>query len=255
MSTIKSILTKIHFHPSCYFLLLLSAFSANFLIVILIISLLFIHELGHFITAHILGFETISITFYPFGGVSKFFHDLNCPIKHELLVLLMGPIFQTLFYLFLTTLNCISSYLDILKSIHYSILLFNLLPIYPLDGGRIFQCLSCYFISYNASFKFIYLISIIFIILFLIAFYLNPTLNLLLIIILLIIKLCKEYKNAKYYFERFILERYLHKYNFKKSTIVTKVEDFKRDYRHLVKVNNKYLQEHEFLTLKYKKML
>ena len=72
------------------------------------------------------------------------------PIK-ELLILLGGPIFQftaliILNYLFPTKQEIINYY-------HYSILLFNLLPVYPLDGGRIINLLMQIFITYKKGFK------------------------------------------------------------------------------------------------------
>ena len=253
MSTIKNILNKIEIHPSCYFLLILSAFSADFLTVIIIVSLLFIHELGHFITAYFLDFETVKITFYPFGGISKFSHDINCPLKNEIMVLLMGPIVQLIFSFFLLKLPFFLSYNNLIIKINYNILFFNLLPIYPLDGGRILQCFLCYFISYNLGFKIIYIISTAILLILVSSFFLNPNLNLLLIIILLVIKLVIESKNIKYYFERFILERYLYKYNFKRSSIVKRTKDFKRDCTHLIKKGNKYLFEKEYLASIYNK--
>lgn len=251
--TIKNIFNKIEIHPSCYFLLILSVFSADFLIIIIIVLLLFIHELGHFITAYFLNFEPVKIIFYPFGGISKFSHDINCPLKKEVLVLLMGPIAQLIFSFFLLKLTFLLPYNNLIMKINCSILFFNLLPIYPLDGGRILQCLLCYFISYNLSFKIIYIISTAIVLILTSFFLLNPTLNLLLIIILLIIKLVIESKNIKYYFERFILERYLYKYNFKKSSIAKRTKDFKRDCTHLIKKDNKYLLEKEYLASIYNK--
>ena len=250
--TIKNILNNIHIHPSCYLLILLSIFSAYFQVVIIISVLLLIHECGHFFTAYFLNWQTERISFYPFGGISKFSHEINCPIKEELLVLLMGPITQYLFYLFIINNTYLYNYQDLLKTINYSILIFNLLPIYPLDGGRIVQAFICYLTSYALSFKITYLISYIFIFVVIIIFIYNPTINILLIIVLLFIKLSKEKRNIKYYLQKFILERYLHKYNFKKSKIVTSTKNFKRDYHHLIKLKDKYYSEEEYLKNKYK---
>ena len=252
---IKNILTKISIHPSCYFLLLLSLLSGYFNITIIIGILLLVHECGHFFTAYFLNWETDKITFYPFGGVSKYNHEVNCPLKEELIVLLMGSILQQTGYFTLMNIPYFYNYKDLLTTINYSIILFNLIPIYPLDGGRIMQILICYLTSYQLSFKIIYLISFIFLIIITILFFYNPTLNILLIIILLLIKLITEKKNINYYLEKFFLERYLHKYKFKKSKIVKRSKDFKRDYHHLVKINDRYFLEEEYLLRKYKDKL
>ena len=147
------------------------------------------------------------------------------------------------------------NYQEIITIINYSILIFNLLPIYPLDGGRIIQLLICYLTSYQLSFKIIYFISFIFLGIITLIFFYKPTINILLIIILLVIKLITEKRNINYYLEKFILERYLHKYKFKKSKIVRKTKDFKRDYYHLIKINDKYFLEEEYLLRKYKDKL
>ncbi len=249
---IKNILNKIYIHPSCYILLLLSIISAQFQVAIIVSFLLLIHECGHFFTAYFFNWPTERITFYPFGGVSKFTHEINCPLKEELIVLLMGPIMQIVGYIFLKELIYSYNYEELIKTIHYNIIIFNLFPIYPLDGGRIIQVLTCYLTSYNLSFKIIYIISYFFLFILLLSFIYNPTLNILLITTLLIIKLIKEKQKTNYYLEKFTLERYLHKYNFKKSKIVPSPKAFKRDYHHLIKAKNKYYLEEEYLLNKYK---
>lgn len=248
---IKNLLNKIYIHPSCYLFLLLAVLSSNFISSFFACLLLIIHELGHFLTAIIFKWPTDKIIFYPFGAISKFYHEINCPLSEEMIVLVMGPIVQIVFYIFISNFNFFGNYYELFTYIHYSILIFNLLPIYPLDGGRILQCLISYFTSYNLSFKIIFLLSYIFIIVFFILFLINPGINLLFIIVFLFLKLLIEYKNIKFYFERFLLERYLYNYKFRKSTIVNSTLDFKRNYKHLVMDNKKYFFEKEYLSKKY----
>lgn len=252
---IKNILTKIYIHPSCYFFILLSFFASYFNIIIISAILLLVHECGHFFTAYLLNWNVDKIIFYPYGGVSKFTHDINCPLKEELIVLLMGPIMQVVCYYILIKIPYFSNYQDVINIINYNLILFNLLPIYPLDGGRIVQIVICYLTSYRLSFKIIYLISFVLLSIITFNFFYKPSINILLIIILLILKLIKEKSSVNYYLERFILERYLHRYKFKKSKIVKRTKDFKRDYHHLVKIDNRYFLEEEYLFAKYKNKL
>ena len=252
---IKNILSKISIHPSCYFLIFFSLLSGYFTLILVVSLLLLIHECGHFFTAYFFNWKVDKIVFYPYGGISKFNHEINCPLKEELIVLLMGPVMQLISYFILMNITYLYNYQDILTTINYSIILFNLLPIYPLDGGRIMQVIICYFTSYQLSFKIIYSISFIFLSFITISFIYNPTINILLIIILLIIKILTEKRNINYYLEKFILERYLHKYRFKKSKIVKRTKDFKRDYHHLIKVNDRYFLEEEYLLKKYRDKL
>ena len=252
MLVIKTILNKISIDKSCYIFIILAILSARFQIVLLISILLLIHECGHFFTALLFKWPTEKIVFYPFGGISKFSHDINCSLKEEILVLLMGPIMQLIGYYFLLSLDIFINYYQVITTINYSILIFNLLPIYPLDGGRLLHCFICYFTSYNLSFKIIYFLSYFLLLIILLIFIYNPSLNLLIVFVLLLIKLIKEQKLTNYYKEKFFLERYLYNYKFKKSKIVSDVNKFKRMYHHLLKINKKYFLEEEYLKNKYK---
>lgn len=252
MSIINNMWNKIEIHPTCYFFLFVAILTGNFIIVVLSSILLLGHECGHFFMAMYFGWPTDKIVFYPFGGIAKFKADINSPLKQELLVLLMGPIIQCIIFYLFRYINLPIQHYQLLTNIHYQILLFNLLPIYPLDGGRILQCFSCYFISYYRSFQFIYYVSYTVIIcLFLM---IHPSLQLLLIGSILFIRMILEQKKTKYYQEKFLLERYLHVYPFKKKKIVTSDKNFKRDYQHIVYQNKKYLYEKEYLYKKYQKM-
>ena len=64
-------------------------------------SLLIIHEFGHAITGILLGYKLDKITFYPYGGITKFNLPLNIPLQKELLILIMGPLMQVIGYLIL----------------------------------------------------------------------------------------------------------------------------------------------------------
>ena len=253
MFLIKNILNKIYVHPSCYFLLLLFVFSSYFQVIIIISFLLFIHEIGHFLMASIFKYETKKIVFYPFGGVSYFNHFINIPLCNEILILVMGPIFQLLGFYFLINFSFFQNNITIVKNINYSILLFNLLPIYPLDGGKILNVFINYLIPYSKSFKISYIVSYSFIFILGLNFLYKPCLNLLLVIILLLVKVSLELKKYNYYLEKFYLERYLYKFKFKKTKIIRNSKMFWRDYYHLIKNDNKYLDEREFLDNKYKK--
>ena len=53
-----------------------------------------VHESGHFLGAKILRIKEAKICLYPFGGISKIDSQINIPLKDELLILIMGPLFQ-----------------------------------------------------------------------------------------------------------------------------------------------------------------
>lgn len=109
----------------------------------------FIHELGHLITGILLKMKPEKLELMPFGVTISFkinVDEYNKKIKNgnmlelkKIIVALAGPITNLL--LILITFN---SNLDINKSLiiiytNFLIMIFNLLPIYPLDGGRILK--------------------------------------------------------------------------------------------------------------------
>ena len=108
-----------------------------------------IHELGHLLAGILLGMKPEKLEIMPFGVAISFkigVEEYNKKIKKgnkleikKILVALAGPI--TNFIIILVTLNL---NIEIVKSLsiiytNFLIMIFNLLPIYPLDGGRILK--------------------------------------------------------------------------------------------------------------------
>lgn len=198
------------------------------------------------------GVEVEKIIIYPLGGISKFKMPLNISLIKEFLILISGPIFQFIAYYFL--LKCFPRYKSLIILYHYSILIFNLLPIYPLDGGKLLNLLLSIKMPFKMSLKTVIIISYITIIILVIMNYPNIHINLILMVIFLIYKLISEKKKIDYLYNKFLLERYLSKYSFSKSKIINNENNFYRDRRHLVREKDKYYLESEFLAKKYQKV-
>ena len=240
------ILKHIYLDKSFLFFLIIVILTGNFNQFLPFFLLLIIHEMGHAITGITLGYHMDKIIIYPYGGITKFNLPLNILIKRELLILIMGPIFQIVGYLIL------KNYFSNISIYHYSLLLFNLLPIYPLDGGKILNAFLGIFNPYMKSFYFTFYLSIFFIFLLLgyNIYYFN--LNLFLMTIILLVKLIKVYQKRYYYYNRFLLERYLNNYNFKKTNIIKNENNFFRNRKHILNINNKYELEKDYLRKKFK---
>lgn len=140
---IKSV---IQIHPLLLCLLLVSYLFGLFVEMICLFLLIFIHECGHLIAARYFGWEIKRLVIWPFGGVMETEDFYNRPTKEELIVTLAGPlqhiwVFGVIELLTYTTFPTV--YLDQLFWLNTMLLLFNILPILPLDGGRfLFLCIG-----------------------------------------------------------------------------------------------------------------
>lgn len=209
--------------------------------------IIIVHELGHSITGVLLKLNLKRIEIYPYGGCSKLEYDINTPLLKEFLVLIMGPVFQIIFlgiiyYFKINVPNYFYTY-------NYSILIFNLLPIYPLDGGRLLHLLLCVLISYYKSLKnILYFSYLIFTIFFFSFLFLKNNLLIFLIFVLLGIQILKEIQSVDYYFEKFLMERHIKKYSFTKTKQIKKIKEMKRDYYHFFISNCQVIDEKQMLS-------
>ena len=102
-----------------------------------------IHELGHVIMAKIVSLKTSKFTVNIYGTSAVIDNvDYVSPIK-QIFIYLGGPLtafISAILIYAIYKLNFISFYyFKIYNYMNLSLALFNLLPIYPLDGGRIFD--------------------------------------------------------------------------------------------------------------------
>lgn len=222
----------------------------NIRYLMLFMSLIIVHELGHFLTAKLLKWKTDKIYIYPYGGVSKFNEKVNVPLKEEFLVLLAGPITQVMFF-FMFSKILPDRYLTTLTTYHYFILVFNLLPIYPLDGGRLFSLILQEVLPLKRSLYLSIKVSYITILFAILYTYYDFSLFLFFVFLLTLDKLREESKKINYIFEKFLLERRMYKFFWKKKKVIKEVEEMKRDTYHYFKENGNYKKEEEILLKRY----
>lgn len=234
-------------------LIIVSILSGMFKDIILYTYLIFIHECGHFLMGSIFKWKKDKIYFYIYGGCTKFNVDINVNSLEELIVLVMGPIFQLLGTI---VLGCFLNIKDnsLLYNYSYTLLIFNLLPIYPLDGGRLLNIVLNKFLSFKKSFIFSILLSVLIVIIFIylsIKYYLR--INIILMFIFLLSKVIEEYKKRNYYFNKFLLERFIKDYHFTKTIYIKDINNMKKEKKHILYKDNKYYTEREFLKKIFKK--
>jgi len=204
---------------STIILIILSCFSGNFKKVIIISIILFFHELGHLFYLTLFKVPIINIKVYPFGSLIKTEKLINYSPFKELLISSAGLINQVLLFFlfsFLYKYNFINTYsFSIFKTYNISIFLFNILPIYPLDGyiilSSIFNIFIPFIVTHNLSFR----ISIVFMIIF-ITYSFNMKINSIIVITFLIYKLFTFIKEKKYIDNKFLLERVLYSLPYRK---------------------------------------
>jgi Zn-dependent protease len=108
------------------------------------IALLFAHEMGHYVAARQRGLDVGAPAFIPFVGAWIALKDQPVDVETEAYVAIAGPVVGTIAAL-AVYLWARSEDSGLLLAIAYSGLflnLFNLLPISPLDGGRVTAALS-----------------------------------------------------------------------------------------------------------------
>lgn len=177
---------------------------------------------------------------------------MNVSLKREFIVLIMGPIFQIIAFLALINISFFNAYKELIYTINYSILIFNLLPIYPLDGGKLLNILFNYLLNFRKSFIGVISISYLTII-FLLIYYFKTTisLNIIFMICFLIYKVTSEKKSINNYYNKFLLERYLNNYDFKRRKKIDSINNLYRDCSHIIKKDSRYYTEKDFLREKF----
>lgn len=234
---------KIKIHDTTYIFLLISFLAGYFELTYLLLLNIFIHESGHYIFALLNKIKILKIIIYPVGGITILDCDLNISIKKELICLFGGITFQIIFLFLIKKMydfSLITEHVYTLNlKINIFLISFNFLPIIPLDGGKLVNLLLDKILPYKYSNIFSIVISFVFIIIFLIK---DITILSAIISVFLIKNIIIETKNINIKFNKFILERYLNKYNFNKTKIINDIKYIKRDYYHII--NNTFEEKY-----------
>ncbi|MDE7329754.1 MAG: hypothetical protein K2N30_01480 [Clostridia bacterium] len=144
---------KIKLHPLFLAVGLLSALFGGLPTFIICTLTALLHECGHIFYAEKLGFECTKISLMPFGAAAVCDIDGITPAD-EIRLALAGPAVNLLLCVATAGLWWFYpdsyAYTDIVFYASAGMLIINLIPAYPLDGGRIMKCLLSKFLNAKA---------------------------------------------------------------------------------------------------------
>lgn len=168
IATIARIPIKIHWSFSLLLLFVLYMGRQNdmikedmawfFVLVLIMFVFVVMHEYGHALTARKFGVLTRDIIISPIGGIARL-ESIPRIAKHELMIALAGPAVNVLLsIIFASTLfllgadlfanseriNPVSepfTFISFLLSINLALVVFNMIPAFPMDGGRVLRSL------------------------------------------------------------------------------------------------------------------
>lgn len=139
-----------------------SYFQLIFEVVVLlsVFACVTLHEYGHALTAKRYGILTQDIILSPIGGVARL-NGLPEKPKQELFVAIAGPMVNVVIVILLLIIvflfypgdsfdpnfeaiskaNFVENYIFVIQYINISLVVFNMIPAFPMDGGRVLRSL------------------------------------------------------------------------------------------------------------------
>lgn len=126
----------------------LTSAIVSLMFVIAIFGCVLLHELGHAFAAQQFGIGTRDITLLPIGGVAALERIPQIPLQ-ELWIAAAGPLVNVVIALIIFAIQIMSGpgnstaylFFSQLMIANVALVLFNLIPAFPMDGGRILRSL------------------------------------------------------------------------------------------------------------------
>lgn len=113
----------------------------------------FVHELSHMLVAKKYKLKISSLTITPLGMFCKIDNIDTLQLYKKIILHSIGIIINIIIFLIISLFNISNEYINYFKYSNFILFLFNILPIYPLDGAKIYINVFSYFKGYLSSVK------------------------------------------------------------------------------------------------------
>jgi stage IV sporulation protein FB len=204
------------FHPLFSLVMLFSVAGGYFIEMATLFGIVLVHEMGHVIAAKGFGWRVKEVLLLPFGGEAVIEELGSVPVWQEVVVTISGPLQNVCMILIaqlLQWMGLISEQWSVyFIQANLFIALFNLLPISPLDGGKLLHVLMGLWLPYHRVISLNIWLSLVLSVLITVGSLLHVVrggvqMNLLIIGVFLIYSNWYAYKGRSYHFMRFLLHR------------------------------------------------
>ncbi|PLR79546.1 stage IV sporulation protein FB [Bacillus canaveralius] len=214
MNKIIALCKLVHIHALLWLIIALAVVTGHFIELSMLLLIIFVHEMGHAAAASFFSWRITRISLLPFGGVAEMEEHGNRPLKEEAVVVLAGPLqhiwLALLAFLFYKAAWLPEHWFWLFIDYNLMVVIFNLLPIWPLDGGKLVFLLLSLRDPFPLAHKRTLLASVIGIAIFtaIVLFTVPGNLNVWIVVGFLLFSLHGEWKQKQYVFMRFLLERH-----------------------------------------------
>lgn len=175
---------KFNVNPAFFIILIWLIFATDIYVAVSYFLVIFIHELGHYYVAKYCGYKLSKFSLSPYG-VSLSYYGQTLEQKDEIYIALAGPVVNLVvalitvaFWWMFPTFYLVSyNFVEV----NLIIALTNLLPAFPLDGGRVFVSLFSNIVERRKALKITIIFNVVLSVMFFILFFVfcfinfNPT--------------------------------------------------------------------------------
>ena len=175
---------KFNVNPAFFIILIWLIFATDIYVAVSYFLVIFIHELGHYYVAKYCGYKLSKFSLSPYG-VSLSYYGQTLEQKDEIYIALAGPVVNLVVALITVAFWWIFPTFYLVSynfvEVNLIIALTNLLPAFPLDGGRVFVSLFSNIVERRKALKITIIFNVVLSVMFFILFFIfcfinfNPT--------------------------------------------------------------------------------